>query len=89
MNLKELQPGDMVYAATNITNDGSLPGVPEGELVAAMGSRGVIINVGHLEDNPDKELMLVRFETHDNELGPSIGCWFEELTATPPVPLAN
>lgn len=89
MHLKELQPGDMVYAATNITNDGSLPGVPEGELVAPMGRRGVIVNTGHLEEDPSKELMLVRFETNDNELGPSIGCWFDELSTTPPVPLTN
>ena len=84
MNLKELQPGDVVYANTNITNDGSMP---SGELVAPSGSRGVIINVGHLENDPGQELMLVRFETHGDKLGPAVGCWFEELSATPPEPL--
>lgn len=81
MNLKELQPGDMVYAATEIYNDGSIPQMEDGHHIAAAGTRGVILNTGHLEEQPEKELYLVRFETGDKELGPAIGCWPDELSA--------
>ncbi len=79
MTLKHLIPGDMVFAATLIHNDGSLPDLPEDAPLAEPGRRGVIINIGHLEEDPDKELFLVRFENADGDLGPPIGCWPEEL----------
>ena len=79
MELHQLQPGDMVFAATAITNDGSLPQLAEGAVVAAAGTRGVILNIGHLEEQPSRELFLVRFEQGDGELGPATGCWPEEL----------
>lgn len=82
MKLEDLQPGDMVFAATDIYDeDGSLPGTAAGTLIAAVRTRGVILNVGHLEEEPEKELYLVRFETDDNELGSPIGCWPDELSA--------
>ncbi|MEM0912877.1 MAG: nitrogen fixation protein NifZ [Pseudomonadota bacterium] len=80
--IEELVPGDIVYAATTIKNDGSLPGLSEGAVVAEKGQRGVIINTGHLEENPNKIIILVRFE-RDGEpgnLGPAIGCWKDELS---------
>lgn len=84
MNLDDLQPGDMVFAATDIFNDGSVPGLAEGAPIAAKGTRGVIVNTGHLEEQPDKQLFLVRFEVTDAgsapELGPAVGCWPEELS---------
>lgn len=80
MALIDLQPGDIVYAAQTIYSDGEIPGYPENSILATAGARGVIINVGHLEENPDKELMLVRFENDKQELGPPVGCWVEELT---------
>jgi len=84
MSLKEINPGDIVYAASNILNDGSHPEVTENEIIAYRGTRGVLVNVGHLEENPDKELMLIRFETKDLTLGPPVGCWIEELTTEQP-----
>ena len=33
--IDELEPGDIIYAANDITNDGSLPGVSENALIAA------------------------------------------------------
>lgn len=83
MNLQELQPGDMVFAATDIFNDGSIPGLAEGAPIAPIGARGVLINTGHLEEQPEKELYLVRFENSANELGPPVGCWPHELSAQP------
>lgn len=69
----------MVFAATAIRNDGSHPALAEDSLIAEPGDRGVIINVGHLEENPAKTLFLVRFEKNGGELGPPTGCWPEEL----------
>lgn len=82
MSLHELNPGDIVFAAKTIKNDGSVPSMAENELIAEVGTRGVIINTGHLEENPDRELMLVRFELDNNELGPPVGVWFDELATT-------
>lgn len=81
MDLRQLEPGDMVFAATTIRNDGSHPALSEETVIAESGTRGVIINIGHLEENPDQELFLVRFEQSDGELGPPTGCWPEELKA--------
>jgi nitrogen fixation protein NifZ len=82
MALENLQPGDMVFAATDIYNDGSLD-LPEDTLFARTGARGVLINTGHLEQQPSQVLFLVRFEDANNELGPPVGCWPEELSEEP------
>lgn len=83
-SLNDLNPGDIVYAATNITNDGSHPEVADSEIIAPRGTRGVLVNIGHLEEDPEKELMLVRFESSDLTLGPPVGCWVDELVAEQP-----
>lgn len=83
MILKQLQPGDVVYAASHIMNDGSIPSLDDAETIANPGTRGVIVNVGHLEDAPERELFLVRFEDADLNLGPPTGCWPEELSVEP------
>ena len=81
MNIRTLEPGDTVYAAQELRNDGSIPGLTKNELVATSGTRGVLINIGHIEEDPNKTLYLVRFENHDLSLGPAIGCWPNEITA--------
>jgi nitrogen fixation protein NifZ len=83
MALHELQPGDIVYAATDIINDGSVPDLDEGASLASAGTRGVILNTGHIEEQPELELYLIRFEDENSELGPPIGCWPDELTDHP------
>jgi nitrogen fixation protein NifZ len=40
----------------------------------------VILNTGHIEEQPQLELYLVRFEDARKELGPPVGCWPEELS---------
>jgi len=77
--LEELQPGDIVYAAADIYNDGTMPELDEEMLLATSGCRGVLINSGHLEEQPEQALYLVRFEI-ESGLGPAIACWPEELT---------
>lgn len=79
MSFDELQPGDMVFAATDIYNDGSIPGLAEGAPIANSGTRGVILNTGHLKEQPETDLYLVRFENESKELGPPVGCWPDEL----------
>lgn len=81
MNLERLQPGDIVYAAQDILNDGSIPFIAENSLVAAKGTRGVLVNTGFLEENEDQAVYLVRFEDEKSELNDPIGCWPEDLVA--------
>lgn len=79
MDIAQLQPGDMVFAATDIVSDGEVPGYPQGTLIAAAGTRGVLINTGHYEEYPDDEFYLVRFEKVSGDLGFPVGCWPDEL----------
>lgn len=83
MHLKQLEPGDMIYAAKAIFNDGSLPNLSNDSLIAQVGTRGVLINTGHLEENPNIEVYLVRFDTENKALSEPIGCWADELSADP------
>ena len=81
MLIDAFQPGDIVYAPQPILNDGSMPDMAEGQLIAQAGQRGVIINTGYVEAEPHKELVLVRFESHafKSGLGPAVACWPSEL----------
>jgi len=81
MNLEQLQKGDTVYASCHIYNDGGIPEIPENALLAKPGTRGTIVEKGHLEETPEREIYLVRFEDKELNLGPPTGCWPEELSA--------
>ena len=81
MTVHTFEPGDTVYAARELRNDGSIPNLPVNELIAKAGTRGVLVNIGHLEEQPDLTLYLVRFENQDLNLGPPVGCWPEEIKA--------
>lgn len=74
--------GDMVFAAEDIFNDGGMPGLDDAEgLIAAAGSRGVVVHFGVAEQDETKEIYLVQFETGpDGELGFPVGCLPDELT---------
>ncbi|MCU7958657.1 MAG: nitrogen fixation protein NifZ [gamma proteobacterium symbiont of Bathyaustriella thionipta] len=87
MKLEQLEPGDTVYATAHIYNDGSIPALPEGVLLAEPGTRGLLVQIGHLEEAPQRSVFLVRFEDKDVNLGPPTGCWAEELSAAMPIPL--
>lgn len=79
--------GDLVYASEDILNDGGMPGIEEEEgLIAAAGSRGVVVQFGHVEADPDQEIYLVRFESGpEGLLGDPVGVLPEELTQEPAV----
>ena len=76
MDLDQLEPGDTIY------NDGGIPELPQDALLAQPGTRGVIVQTGHLEEAPERTVYLVRFEDTELNLGPPTGCWPEELSAT-------
>lgn len=79
MELEQLKPGDRVYANSPIHNDGGVPNLAEDALIAASGARGMIVETGHLEEDPSQKIYLVRFEDQEMNLGPPVGCWPEEL----------
>lgn len=89
--MEKFDMGEMVFAATDLYNDelaedGSslIPDVEPNALIAAVGARGVVVNVGHVADLPKQDIYLVRFETGEEKtLGVPIGCLPEELTPTP------
>ncbi len=74
--------GDMVFAAEDILNDGGMPGIEaEDGLIAAAGSRGVVVHVGYAELDETQAIYLVRFEHGaDGLLGDPVGCLFYEIT---------
>lgn len=91
---QNFQLGDQVFATRDLYNDpveetgeSALPGVPAGELLAAAGARGVVVNAGHVEAQPEAEIYLVRFESEvDGLLSQPIGCLAEELSYHPITP---
>lgn len=81
MAIEQYEIGEMVFAANDIVNDGGMPGVDEEGLIAAAGTRGVVVQFGHAELVPDQEIYLVRFENGpDDTLGNPVGVLPEELT---------
>ncbi|MEI6067725.1 MAG: nitrogen fixation protein NifZ [Methylococcaceae bacterium] len=83
MKIEDLDLGDVVYAATTITDDGSIPDGLEGEILAEAGTRGVITLIGHVEEEPNRSVFLVRFEDKELNLGNPVGCWVEDLVMEP------
>lgn len=81
INVETLEEGDAVYAAGAIYNDGGLEGVAERALLFPAGTRGVIVRKGHLEEDEQRSVFLVRFEDAEKNLAEPIGCWAEELRA--------
>lgn len=87
--MQKFDMGDMVFAATDLFNDelaedgaSLIPDIEPNALIAAAGTRGVVVNVGHVADLPKQDIYLVRFEAGEEKtLGVPIGCMPEELTA--------
>ncbi|MFZ3019845.1 MAG: nitrogen fixation protein NifZ [Gallionella sp.] len=86
--MSRFQMGDMVFAAQDLynealeeTGESAIPGAEPDALLASVGTRGVIVNVGHAQEMPDEEIYLVRFELDaEGTLAEPIGCLSEELT---------
>lgn len=88
MSRTQYEVGDMVFASEDILNDGGMPGMDEEEgVIAAAGTRGVVVHYGVAELDESKEIYLVQFETGpDGALGLPVGCLPEELTQNVPLP---
>jgi len=88
--MSKFQMGDMVFAAQDLynealeeTGESSIPGLTPDALLAATGTRGVIVNVGHAQEMPDEEIYLVRFEMDaEGTLAEPVGCLADELSET-------
>ncbi|MCG2577017.1 nitrogen fixation protein NifZ [Dechloromonas sp. XY25] len=83
----QYEVGDMIFAAEDILNDGGMPGIDDEEgLIAAAGTRGVVVHFGVAEMDENQEIYLVQFENGpDGSLGHPVGCLPEELTQDEPV----
>jgi nitrogen fixation protein NifZ len=77
---ERFQAGDLVYAQHDLVSDGLVPDTQAGEVLVPHGARGMVIQVGNLEDHPEISVYMVRFEGADGDLGPALGCLTEELT---------
>jgi nitrogen fixation protein NifZ len=92
--MSDFQPGDRVFAALDLFNDpleetgeSAIPGFKPGDLLAPAGTRGMVVNVGHVEAAPEDEIYLVSFETGPNgKLAEPIGCLASELSYGPTAP---
>lgn len=71
--------GDIVFSIELLVNDGGIPEIAADATLATPGQRGVVVNYGHVEAEPDQEIYLVRFEDASGELGPPVGCLPDEL----------
>ncbi len=86
--MSRFQMGDMVFASHDLynesleeTGESSIPGVAADALLAAAGTRGVVVNVGHAQEMPNEAIYLVRFEMDaEGTLSEPIGCLTDELT---------
>ena len=87
MTTVRYEVGDMIFAAEDILNDGGMPGIDDEEgLIAAVGTRGVVVHFGVAEMDESKEIYLVQFENGpDGTLGHPVGVLPEELTQEEPV----
>jgi nitrogen fixation protein NifZ len=77
---ERFQQGDLVYALRDLVSDGMVPETQAGDVLVPAGTRGMVVQVGSVEDHPEIAVYLVRFEGSDRELGPALGCLTEELT---------
>ncbi len=69
--------GQRVIALDDLINDGSYPDRPEDDLLAARGSVGEVVNIGHAPDL-NEPVYLVQFD------GCVVGCLEIELVPAPP-----
>jgi len=80
MKIEDLDLGDVVYAAHAITDDDSMPSGMRGEVLVEAGARGIITMIGHVEDQPERSVFIVRFEDRNLNLGSPIGCGPDDLS---------
>lgn len=80
MYSERFHQGDLVYALRNLVSDGHVPDTQAGDMLVPAATRGMVVQVGTIEDHPEIAVYLVRFEGTDGALGPALGCLTEEQT---------
>lgn len=76
------EKGDAVFATTTIVNDGSVPGYPENQVFAEPGTMGMLVNSGHLEEDPNQTVYLVGFTDTQGKIA-LVTCMPDEIAAKP------
>lgn len=71
--LPKYEWGQRVQAVDDLFNDGSFPGVPEGELLVPAGGLGEIVQVGH---HTEANIPIYLVEFGQNRV---LGCLEEEI----------
>ncbi|MEQ1529445.1 MAG: nitrogen fixation protein NifZ, partial [Methylococcales bacterium] len=80
MKVEDLSIGDVVYAANTICDFGSMQNDCKANVLAKAGCKGVITLIGHVQEQPERSVFLVRFEDETMNLGSPVGCWLDDLT---------
>lgn len=80
MPARRYEIGDLVFCRTDIFNDGGVPDAEDGALLAAAGTRGVVVRSPSARARPKAKVYLIRFEGSDQILGPPVACLDEEIT---------
>ncbi len=83
MKVEELSIGDVVYAANTICDVDCGSDGYEGQILAKAGSKGIITLIGHVQEQPERSVFLVRFEDENMNLSNPVGCWLDDLVDTP------
>lgn len=86
--MSRFNAGDRVYATHDLHNDpvedseeSAIPGLLPGMLLAAAGTRGMVVKVGYAEAMPGEEIYPVSFATGPGSaLSEPFGCLPEVLT---------
>lgn len=81
MHYDTIVPGDIVFATCDIFNDGTFPDQEDNALLVKAGTRGILLNHGHLEHDENQIIYLVQFQMGSglDELTPPIGCWPDDV----------
>jgi len=83
MNVDELSIGDVVYAADTICDYDYEQAAKAGHVLARPGSRGVVTLIGRVLEQPERSVVLVRFEDEHSNLGAPVGCMLNDIATKP------
>ena len=82
MPAEQFEKGDAVFATTTIGNDGSVPGFADDKVFAQPGTMGMLVNTGHLEEDPSQTVYLVGFQDDQGNVA-LVTCLPDEISAQP------
>jgi nitrogen fixation protein NifZ len=83
MNVDELSIGDVVYAAETICDYDYEKAAKASHVLARPGNRGVVTLIGRVLEQPERSVVLVRFEDEYSNLGAPVGCMLNDIATKP------